>query len=163
MAITWSEISALPQVIVVGTETVVSGLTQATNIRLPNGLQPTSFTIGTGANSANKAHAGSITINANANTTVDLTSLTYGKGDSSLAKVKGWRIATNATLTVGGAASTPFGFSQGNANSTFTVAANAVHQYHEPSTNGLTTTSANNVKLTAGNAQATVTLVVFGE
>jgi hypothetical protein len=162
MAITWSEISALPQVIVVGTETVVSGLTQATNIRLPNGLQPTSFAIGTGANSANKAHAGSITINASANTTIDLTSLSFGKGDASIAAVKGWRIATNAALTVGGAVSTPFGFNQANANSTFTVAANAVHQYHEPSANGITTTSANNIKLTAGNAQATVTLVIFG-
>jgi hypothetical protein len=162
MAVTWTALQTLPAVTMSGTDTDTTGVSQSPSIRLPSGWTPFSYTIGTGANSAQKCHGGYFTLAAAANTTIDLTSLSFGFGDSSLAKVKGWYISSNAAVTVGNA-TTPFPFHLSANTTTMALEANAVEMYYTPSTNGITTTSANNVKFVAGAANAGITFVVWGE
>jgi hypothetical protein len=163
MAVTWSSIQVLPAVSAAGTDTETTGVTQSPTVRLPAGWNPFSYTIGTGANSANKVHAGVVTLAANANTTIDLTNMSYGFGDASLAKVKGWFVSANAAVTMGNAGTTPFPFKHSANTTTTAIAANAAELYYEPSANGVSTTNANNILFVAGNANASITLVVLGE
>jgi hypothetical protein len=166
MAFTWSSISAMARLTLVGEDTG-----EGTSLKLavvkPTGYAPYDYTIGTGAASANKCHAGLITLAGSA-TTIDLTNMSFGQGDSSIAKVKGWLIRNETTtsgykVTVGNAASAQFTFKQTSATDTFEVAEGGVKMYHDGTTNGTTTTSANNVKFDPGANTVSVFFAVWGE
>lgn len=168
MAYTWSAIQVLPAVSIAGTNTAEgTDATESATCRKPNGWNPASYTIGTGLSSANKCHFGKITLSASA-TTIDLTSMSFGIGDSSIAKVKGWYIENLTTtasrpVTVGNAASAQFPFKLGAATNTFVIAEGGATVYFEKTTNGITTTSANNVKFDPGANTVDVFFAVWGE
>jgi hypothetical protein len=168
MAFTWSAIQALPAIHITGTDTETTGATQTADCRMPSGWTPSSYTIGTGASSANKCHYGLISLAGSA-TTIDLTAMAFGFGDASIAKVKGLLIQNLTTtsgykVTVGNAASTQFQWA-GLSAATTTVEVNegCALMYFNKTANGDTTTSKNSLKLDPGANTVSVFLAVWGE
>jgi hypothetical protein len=168
VAYTWSSIQVLPAITIAGTNTAEgTDATESATCRKPNSQTPASYTIGTGLGAANKCHFGKITLSATP-TTIDLTSMSFGIGDSSIAKVKGWYIENLTTtasrpVTVGNAASAQFPFKLGAATNTFVVAEGGATIYFEKTTNGIATSSANNVKLDPGANTVDCFVAFWGE
>lgn len=165
MAATWTKILVKGEIVANGTETA-GNASRPINIKAPSSGNPTEFQVGTGAGKANKIHSGAVVLAISTPQTLDLTSLSYGLGDSGLSKVKGWRIENthaSASLTVGNAASNPFPFNLGTSTTTVTIAPGGVWEYYEPTANGISCATAKNVKLDPGASAITVNLEFFGE
>lgn len=168
MAYTWDPFQVLPAIQISGTDTKTTGASTSAVGRMPSGWTPTTFTNGTGAGAANKAHYGVLTLSGSA-TTVDLTSMSFGIGDASLSKVKGMLIqnlttTTSYKVTVGNAASAVFQFMNISATTTTVeVQPGCAFLYFDTTANGTTTTSHNNLKLDPGANTVSVFLAVWGE
>jgi hypothetical protein len=168
MAFTWSDIQVLPAILIAGLDTETTGATQAASARMPSGWTPASYTIGTGASSANKCHYGVVPLAGSA-VTVDLTAMAFGFGDASIAKVKGMLIQNLTTtsgykITVGNAAATQFLFSGlSAATTTIEVEEGGAFLYFTKTANGHTTTSKTLLKLDPGANTVSCFLAVWGE
>jgi hypothetical protein len=161
-------IKIIPGVTLVASETEVAGAKRTVTVRLPEGHDPYEFAVGTGAGQASKYYVVQLALAGSAST-FDLNATSGGFGDTSLANVKGWAIFNEATntahvLTVGNAAATQFPFNVDAGTDTFTVPAGGAVIYAAPlAADGISTSSANNVKFDPGANTFNVTFVVFGE
>lgn len=155
-------------------ETVTEGSQDVTIGPIRIGMDTVSIADGAGAGAASKVKYDQISLAASGTATIDLTSWTTGVPSSttSFSGIKGLLIRSNGTagadtvLTVGNATATPFAIAGISASTaTLKVKSGGFLFFYDPSADGQTTSSANNLKIANDSATTTVTVdvIAWGE
>ena len=122
---------------------------------------------GSGALAVSKMWTNTISLATSTPQTLDLTALSGGAGDTSLASVKIFAIYNNETtaskkVTVGNAASTQFKGPLSSGTTTIDIDGGAAMVLFSSTAAGWTTSSLNNLKLDPGSNAVSVTVVLAG-
>lgn len=148
--------------------TATTGATSTISVRLPSGLAPINYTSGTGAFQVNKLWFGTFSL-ASTTTTLDLTALSGGYGDTSFSAVKVFTVIDHETtaskkITVGNAASNQFvpgGLSSGTV--TWDVDGGATSTFMCATAAGWTVDSSHkSVKFDSGSNTVSFSVVIAG-
>lgn len=161
--------SVTPGITILSSDTLVSGLKNRSELRLPNGYAPVEFANGTGVGQVSVKYAAVLTLAASTPQTLDLTALTGGTGAAAFAKAKVLGVYSNDAanggkdVIVGGGATNPFVGPLAGTAPTYTVKAGCAWVHFDRSTAGMTVDGTHKlIKFDPGSNACSITVVFAG-